>query len=85
MKTQNINVCTVRDLLDLNENNQTKTASQLGVNRGGLRMWMAKGLIDKLLVEIHVDDKKNASFNMINHIRNGRVFHAVTNAEQLTQ
>lgn len=58
-----INVCTVENVLIKNYGNQSLTARQLGVNRGGLRGWINTGLHKKLLVQVNDD----MSHTLINH------------------
>lgn len=59
-----INACTVEDVLVKNYGNQSLTARQLGVNRGGLRGLVNNGLHKKLLVQVNDD----GSYTLINHV-----------------
>ena len=69
--TKLIKTCTVADVLTSNYGNQSKTARDLNMNRGNLRLWINSGLHKNMIVEV-IDNDDSQSFKLINHLYGGK-------------
>lgn len=59
-----IQVCTIKDALVVYRGNQSKLASDLGINRGTLRTYIKNGA--EHLLQVHTKEGQVTGFKLIN-------------------
>ena len=69
LKTKQIHVCTVDDILIRNRGNQSKTARDLNISRSNLALWIKDKELKKKLVQVEIHGDFEEKLTIINHKR----------------